>query len=106
ILLGIGYVVAASTRNVTWLYAFALFGLASTADTYWNSATLALRSMRAYPVSEAEQPAMYAIVRELSAKAGQPMPSLHVAPTPTPNAFATGRNPRNAAVCCTEGILS
>nr|WP_281386678.1 M48 family metalloprotease [Jiangella mangrovi] len=61
--------------------------------------------MRAYPVSEAEQPVLHRVVRELTAPARVPMPRLYVSPTRAVNAFATGRDPGHAAVCCTEGIL-
>lgn len=91
--------------NAGTLGIYVVIGLAATFGTYWFSDKIAIASMQAKEVSEDEAPVLYAIVRELSAKAGKPMPRIYIAPTESPNAFATGRNERHAAVCCTQGIL-
>ena len=105
ILLALGAAISAGTNDSLWLWIFAGMGMISTFVTYWNSATLALKQMNAYPVTREAAPGLYAIVEDLTSRAGMPMPSIWIAPTQNPNAFATGRNPQNAAVCCTEGIL-
>jgi len=72
---------------------------------YWNSDKMALAMNRAREVSEAEAPDLHRLVADLAARAGLPKPRVYVVDNPTPNAFATGRNPEHAAVAVTTGIM-
>ena len=76
------------------------------AISYFLSDRMVLWSYRAKIIQEAQAPDLFRIVREVSQKANLPMPKVAVVPSPTPNAFATGRNPRHAVVACTQGILN
>ncbi len=82
-----------------------LLGVAFAGGSYWFSDTLAIKAARAQPVTAQEAPQLYAIVEDLTRRAGMPMPALYLSPERQPNAFATGRNEHHAAVCVTQGIL-
>ncbi len=82
-----------------------VIGVAFAGGSYWFSDTLAIKAARAQPVTQEQAPQLYAIVEDLTRRAGLPMPKLYVSPERQPNAFATGRSEHHAAVCCTEGIL-
>jgi heat shock protein HtpX len=84
---------------------FGFIGLAINFASYWFSDRIALAMHRAQPVTRGQAPELYEIVERLTRKAGLPMPRIYVIPSPTPNAFATGRNPSHSAVAVTEGIM-
>ena len=73
--------------------------------SYWYSDKIVLKMYKAREVSETESPAFYGMVKRLSQRANMPMPKVYIIPSEGPNAFATGRNPQNAAVAATEGIM-
>jgi len=82
-----------------------MFALVMNLGAYWFSDKIVLAMYHAKQVTEAEAPELHSMVRTLATKAQIPMPKVYIIDTPTPNAFATGRNPQHAAVAVTTGIL-
>jgi heat shock protein HtpX len=80
-------------------------GLVLVGGSYWFSDKLAVASAGAKPVEEHDAPELYAIVRDLAQRAGEPVPRVYLSPAAQPNAFATGRNPAHAVVCVTQGLM-
>lgn len=81
------------------------FACATNLYAYWNADKLVLRLYKAREVTERDAPGFYGIVKQLARRAGMPMPKVYIIDNPQPNAFATGRNPQNAAVAATTGLL-
>jgi heat shock protein HtpX len=96
----IGYVVG----GTNWAIIALCFAAVMNFSVYWFSDRIVLKMYRAQEVTEAEEPILHRIVRELALRGGLPMPKVYVIPKDTPNAFATGRNPQHAAVAVTTGI--
>jgi heat shock protein HtpX len=82
-----------------------VIALVMVGGSYWFSDKLALRSAKAQIVTEAQAPEFFAMIRRLSDRAGMPMPTVAISPAAQPNAFATGRGPKHAVVCATQGLL-
>lgn len=96
----IGFAIGGSQTALLFLFLAALMNLGS----WFFSDKLALKMSGAKPISEDEAPRLYQMVRELCTRADLPMPALYMIPQDQPNAFATGRNPKHAAVAVTRGI--
>jgi heat shock protein HtpX len=99
--MGIGYLIGGQGGMLLALLAAGAMNL----FTYWNSDKMVLRMYGAREADERSAPELYALVKRLAANAGLPMPRVFVMDNPQPNAFATGRNPENAAVAVTTGLL-
>ncbi|CAN5189099.1 zinc metalloprotease HtpX [soil metagenome] len=101
LLVGIGAIVGGSGMALTFLFV----ALAINLGSWFFSDKIAIKMSGAKPVTEEQAPGLYQMVRELCTRADLPMPSLYVIPQEQPNAFATGRNPKNSAVAVTAGIM-
>ncbi|MGZ5312396.1 MAG: zinc metalloprotease HtpX [Solirubrobacterales bacterium] len=97
----IGFAIGGAETALLFLF----FGAIMNFGAYWFSDKIVLKMSGAKPISEQEAPRLYQMVRDLTTRAGLPMPTLHLIPQDQPNAFATGRNPNKSAVAVTQGIL-
>lgn len=100
--MGVGYLIGGQSGMLLALVVAAGMNLFS----YWNSDRMVLSMHGAQEVDERVAPELYRTVRELSSRAGLPMPKVYLMDNPQPNAFATGRNPQHAAVAATTGLLN
>lgn len=99
--MGVGYLIGGTSGMMIAL----VIALAMNVFSYWNADKMVLRMHGAVAVDEKNAPEYYGMVRDLAANAGLPMPRVYIIEQDQPNAFATGRNPENAAVAATTGLL-
>jgi heat shock protein HtpX len=100
LLIAIGYLIGGASGIVVFAAIAVVFNFAM----YWFSGKIALKMSRAVPVSQQEAPELHRMIATLAERAGVPMPAVYVTPAEQPNAFATGRNPKHAAIAVTQGI--
>jgi heat shock protein HtpX len=103
--MAIGYAASWYIGNPSLVYFAVIFALFMNVGSYWFSDKLVLSMTSARPVSKSEAPELYNIVENLAITAGLPMPKVYVVDDPSPNAFATGRDPEHAVVAATTGLL-
>ena len=101
---GLLVVIGGAVGGIQGSLLFLILALALNVGSYWKSADLVLRASRAHEVSVEEEPKLHEMISEISELAGMPKPRVYLMNSPQPNAFATGRNPENAAVAITDGI--
>jgi heat shock protein HtpX len=99
--MGLGFLMGRETGMLIAL----MLAIGMNLVTYWNADKMVLRMNGARQVSESEEPEFYRMIAKLAANANLPMPKVYLIDQPQPNAFATGRNPENAAVAATTGLL-
>jgi heat shock protein HtpX len=103
--IAIGYAVSWYMGNPGLLYIAVIFAIMMNVGSYWFSDKLVIKMTGARPVTKEQSPELYNIVENLAITAGLPMPKVYVVDDPSPNAFATGRDPKHAVVAATTGLL-
>ena len=101
-----GYVLSLSLGRPSYFYPILIFAIAYALFSYFGSAKLAIMTSGAKEIAKADAPELYRIVENLAITAGLPMPKVYIIDDPSPNAFATGRDPKHAVVAVTTGILA
>lgn len=105
VVIAIGYAASYVFGDPTFVYIAVVIALLMNVGSYWFSDKLVLRMTNAQPVTKAQAPELYNVVENLSIAAGLPMPKIYLVQDPSPNAFATGRDPEHAVVAATTGLL-
>lgn len=105
VVIAIGYAASYVFGDPSFVYIAVVIALLMNVGSYWFSDKLVLRMTNAQPVTKAQAPELYNVVENLSIAAGLPMPKIYLVQDPSPNAFATGRDPEHAVVAATTGLL-